>query len=203
MYLQAAGVRDRESTWLCSPCRLPVYVSSSHWMSLWQVWQWQYWLHRERPGAQLLLLQWNERIKSSGHFMLPTLVWRTKTSKKFVCTCAQAANHYERPHWSLLSCGGGAPGMQSAGASVLSPLNPVFWVWFHKFYSVFFFFKLLNEFYYIYNCTMIITAQFYRISIPNPQHRPPSPNLSHKFFKVRESVSTQSYYLKDMWVFSV
>ena len=26
---------------------------------------------------------------------------------------------------------------------------------------------------------MIITTQFYRISIPNPQHRPPSPNLSH------------------------
>ena len=36
-------------------------------------------------------------------------------------------------------------------------------------------FKLLNEFYYIYSCTTIITPQFYSISIPNPQCIPPPP----------------------------
>ena len=40
-------------------------------------------------------------------------------------------------------------------------------------------FKLLNGFYYIYGCTMIITFQFYSISIPNPQRIPPPPNPSH------------------------
>ena len=38
---------------------------------------------------------------------------------------------------------------------------------------------LLNEFYYIYSCTMIITTPFYSISIPNPQCIPQAPNLSH------------------------
>ena len=40
-------------------------------------------------------------------------------------------------------------------------------------------FLLLNEFYYIYSCIMIITTQFYSISIPNPQLIPPPPNLPH------------------------
>ena len=42
-----------------------------------------------------------------------------------------------------------------------------------------FFFKLLNELYYIYRCTTITTIKFYSISIPNPQWIPPVPNLSH------------------------
>ena len=41
------------------------------------------------------------------------------------------------------------------------------------------FFKLLNEFYYIYSCTMITNTKFYSISIPNPQCIPRPPNLSH------------------------
>ena len=41
------------------------------------------------------------------------------------------------------------------------------------------FLKLLNEFYHIYRCTAIITTKFPSISIPNPQHIPPPPNLSH------------------------
>ena len=40
------------------------------------------------------------------------------------------------------------------------------------------FFKLLNELYYIYSCTMIITIQFYRIFIPQPQCILPPPELS-------------------------
>ena len=53
-------------------------------------------------------------------------------------------------------------------------------------------FLLLNELYYIYSCTVIITTQFYSISIPNHQGIAPPPNLSHlenKFFKVCESVT--------------
>ena len=50
------------------------------------------------------------------------------------------------------------------------------------------FFALLNEFYYIYGCTTIITTKFYSISIPNLQCIPPPPQLvsfgNHKFFKV-------------------
>ena len=44
---------------------------------------------------------------------------------------------------------------------------------------------------YIYSCTMIITNQFYNISIQNPQHPHPPTSLlwKHKFFKVCESVS--------------
>ena len=41
-----------------------------------------------------------------------------------------------------------------------------------------FFFLLLNEFCYIYSCTMIITTQSCSISIPNPQPIPSPPNLS-------------------------
>ena len=41
------------------------------------------------------------------------------------------------------------------------------------------FFKLLNEFYYIYSCTVIITTKFYSIFIPNPQHIPCPLNLSY------------------------
>ena len=40
-------------------------------------------------------------------------------------------------------------------------------------------FKLLNAFYYIYSCIVIITTQFYSIPIPNPKCIPPFPNLSH------------------------
>ena len=49
------------------------------------------------------------------------------------------------------------------------------------------FLKLLNEFYYTYRCTTIVTTKFYSISIPNPQCIPPSPNLSHL-----ETISFQS-----------
>ena len=34
---------------------------------------------------------------------------------------------------------------------------------------IFYFFTLLNEFYYIYSCTAIVTSKFYSISIPNHQ----------------------------------
>ena len=54
------------------------------------------------------------------------------------------------------------------------------------------FFRLLNEFYYIYSCTMIMKTQFYSISISTlsayPQHQFASFG-SHKFFEVCESVS--------------
>ena len=46
------------------------------------------------------------------------------------------------------------------------------------FFLINFIFLLFNEFYYIYSCTMIITTQFYSISILNPQPIPPCPNLS-------------------------
>ena len=42
-----------------------------------------------------------------------------------------------------------------------------------------FLFLLLSEFYYVYSCTMIITTQFYSLSISNPQRISPPPNLSH------------------------
>ena len=54
------------------------------------------------------------------------------------------------------------------------------------------FLKLLNEFYHIYSCTMVMTAQFYSISIPNPQfilHPQPVLFRNHKFFEVCESIS--------------
>ena len=44
-----------------------------------------------------------------------------------------------------------------------------------------FFFKLLNEFYYIYRCKMIIITKFYSISIPNPQCTPHPPNQDRLF----------------------
>ena len=40
------------------------------------------------------------------------------------------------------------------------------------------FFKILNEFYYMYSCTTIIPTKFYSISIPNPPRIPSPPNLS-------------------------
>ena len=60
-------------------------------------------------------------------------------------------------------------------------------------FILFYFIFITQWIYYIYSCTMIITIQFYRISIPQPQHIPPPPKLSPletiKFFKVCESVS--------------
>ena len=50
---------------------------------------------------------------------------------------------------------------------------------FYSFFNHYFLFSLLNEFYYIYRCTAIITTKFYSISIPNPQYVSPTPNLSH------------------------
>ena len=41
-----------------------------------------------------------------------------------------------------------------------------------------FFFLIAQWIYYIYSCTMILTTQFYSISIPNPQRIPHLPNLS-------------------------
>ena len=56
-----------------------------------------------------------------------------------------------------------------------------------------FLFFFITRIYYNQSCTMIITIQFYRISIPHPQHMPPTPKLSPletiSFFKVCESVS--------------
>ena len=40
----------------------------------------------------------------------------------------------------------------------------------------FIFFSITQWIYYIYKCTMIITIQFYRIAIPQPQQSPPAPN---------------------------
>ena len=57
---------------------------------------------------------------------------------------------------------------------------------------LFIYFLLLNKFYYIYSCTMIITTKFYTISIPKPVNPPTPQPVSfehHKFFKVCESVS--------------
>ena len=55
------------------------------------------------------------------------------------------------------------------------------------------FFFELSEFCYIDSCAMIITTQFYSISIPNPQPIPSTPQPisfgDHTFFKVCESVS--------------
>ena len=73
-----------------------------------------------------------------------------------------------------------------SGRVVFSPVS-------RQFLACYFFFKLLNEFYYIYSCTTIITTKFYIISIPNSQRIPPPPQSisfgNHKFFKVCESVS--------------
>ena len=55
-----------------------------------------------------------------------------------------------------------------------------------------YFFNTQWVYYYIHSCTMIITTQFYSISIPNPQPIPPPLNLSPletMFFKVCELVS--------------
>ena len=49
--------------------------------------------------------------------------------------------------------------------------------WYVRNYHFLVFFKLLNEFYYICSCTMIITTKFYRISIPNHQCIPQTPTL--------------------------
>lgn len=43
----------------------------------------------------------------------------------------------------------------------------------------FLFLKSLDEFYYLYRCTTIITTKFDSMSIPNPQYISPPPNLSH------------------------
>ena len=56
------------------------------------------------------------------------------------------------------------------------------------------FFVKLNEFYYIYSCTTIITTQLFNISTPDPPHRPSLPwqpvAFGHrKFFEVCESIS--------------
>ena len=60
-------------------------------------------------------------------------------------------------------------------------------------------FFLINEFYYIYRCTTIITTKFYSISIPNPQCTPlPPTNLFHL-----ETVSfskSVSQYLTRTWI---
>lgn len=87
MHLQGAGVWDRKTARLCAPLRLPLHIPSSHWMSLWQVWQRQHRLHCARPGTQLLLLWWNERIKKNGHFSLPTLVLKDHHIQN-VCVCS-------------------------------------------------------------------------------------------------------------------
>lgn len=116
MYLQGAGLRDGESAWLCSPCRLPVHVPSSHWMSLQQVRQRQHWLHRARPGAQLLLLQGNQRIKSSGCFELPTLILKDQNIQD---VCVYMCVGCRPPRETLLISAllrRGAPGMERAGA---------------------------------------------------------------------------------------
>lgn len=42
-------------------------------------------------------------------------------------------------------------------------------------FLIFLFFLLLNELYYIYSCTTIITPKFHSISIPNPQQISPPP----------------------------
>ena len=60
---------------------------------------------------------------------------------------------------------------------LLPKQNSFFFGFINAFY--FYFFKLLNEFYYIYSYTTVITTQFYSISIPNPRHIPPVPNMSH------------------------
>ena len=57
--------------------------------------------------------------------------------------------------------------------------------------------KIVQWIYYIYTCTMIITIQFYRISIPWPQCTSPTLQTisfgKHKFFKVCESLSVLSF----------
>ena len=54
-------------------------------------------------------------------------------------------------------------------------------------------FLLLNEFYYIYSCTTILTTQLYSISIQNTQCIPPTLQPvsfgNQKFFKICELVS--------------
>ena len=54
-------------------------------------------------------------------------------------------------------------------------------------------FLLLNEFYYIYSCTTILTTQLYSISIPNTQCIPPPSNLSH--LETRSFSKSVSWYL--------
>ena len=59
-------------------------------------------------------------------------------------------------------------------------MNRFIWMKFQRQSLFFVCFLLLNEFYYIYRYTIIITTKFNSISIPNPQCIPPSPNLSQR-----------------------
>ena len=54
----------------------------------------------------------------------------------------------------------------------LSPFNIYLFIYFYLFIFI------TQCIYYICSCTMIITIQFYRFSIPQPQHIPPPPKLS-------------------------
>ena len=56
----------------------------------------------------------------------------------------------------------------------------------------FLFFKSLDEFYYLYRCTTIITTKFDSMSIPNPQCIPPPPKLS-PLETIRFSKSVSQY----------
>ena len=80
---------------------------------------------------------------------------------------------------------------------------------FFSFFFFFFLFEVLNEFYLVYSCTMIITMQFYSISIPNRQHIPPPPTcllwkpnvyLKEAHNELLCRTDTDSQTLKNLWL---
>ena len=78
------------------------------------------------------------------------------------------------------------------GMPSISPLLLLFVFWHILFIYLFTYTLLLKWIYYIYSCIMIITIQFNRISIPNPQCTPPPPNLS-PLKTISFSVSASQY----------
>ena len=100
--------------------------------------------------------------------------------------------------------------IQQSGKSPLSPNGPFFFISlkfckntgvvkeYRGLCCIFMIFLLFNEFYYIYSCTVIITIQFYSISIPNPQHIPTPPNLSHLETKSFSLNMSQYLFCKEV-----
>ena len=88
-----------------------------------------------------------------------SIVWRYKLWSVADCRTFRKALEKKQPicRWSRLN--------NSCGKCITGGF----------YFILLFYFLLLNEFYYIYSCTMIITTRFYSIFIPNPQPIPHPP----------------------------
>lgn len=136
MYLQGASVWDSESAWLCSACGLPLHLSSCHWVSLWQVWQWLYWLYCPRPGTELLLLQWTERVKNNGHSRMPNHVLKDRNTCTHVPRCNYCGSEDLIPWIPALPAERGHLGTENSGVTCLTLFTLVFLSLVHMFYSI-------------------------------------------------------------------